>query len=243
MEKTETENVMLTVKACEQKDRACEQGSAFIVMVSCKSERIKLSLYLVLVFLVTITAVMAIHEAGHAIADILIGNKVYCIHISPFFGQVLAIYHGKPSISQGLHHLSGIILTQLVGIGLCLFAKSKRTTQSLYRESLLVMFIVGCFSDIVYLIMSVLFRFGDGNEAVKHFHISWLWMLLAGLLLIIFDVRLLRVPLRKWCDTFCPAVSRKIYAEILFFCAIFLACMAFPYYFYFAYNVYLNNSW
>jgi hypothetical protein len=163
-----------------------------------KAERRWLGACLACLYLLASVPAFTVHEGGHAVSHLLAGETVYCFYVTPFGGQVLALYPPFSESSGVIEELSGILATQLAFyllVGTRLF---QRRTIPFFLDSLYLMLLIVLAFDAVYLLISGPIHFGDVYWATKRLGWPTFAFVLPGAVLTWLNYRLVRKLLRVW---------------------------------------------
>jgi hypothetical protein len=149
-------------------------------------------------YLIASTLAVAIHEGGHAIAHIIMGDTVYCLHVTPFSGQVLALYPLYPSVPAAVENLSGIATTQLTFLVLAGLRIGGRRWTGFFWDSLYLMFLIVLAFDAVYLLVSGPIHFGDVYQTTKALRWPSAAFVVPGVAMCWLNYRIVHRLIREW---------------------------------------------
>ncbi|MCX7016057.1 MAG: hypothetical protein NTW86_26455 [Candidatus Sumerlaeota bacterium] len=172
------------------------------------TDRAAMGLYLGLVFVLSQTLTIAVHECGHALVMLLLGNTVYGIHITPWAGQVLAIVDHEMFVEGVYVNLAGVVATQLLLMINTVLAKRLGKARWLFLDSFIMMLSIACLFDMACFATSGIVGFGDAAVTATSFGCHPIWLALASGGVLFLDLKLVAPAVLRWRREYCPRMSK-----------------------------------
>jgi hypothetical protein len=194
-----------------------------IVSLQTRTDRWLLGAYFALMLYVVAPLEGLAHEGSHAIGHLLAGDPVRAIFISPFIGQVLALYPAGRAPVQGWISAAGPLGGLLLGYLVTGLYLRKRRAWGLWGDSALLMIIwATLLAEPGYVIAGSLGNFGDPQQMAAHLGVSRWLVFAVGLVMVLVNAPLLHRAFARWRRTYAPQSQPRQLGSAI---NVFLLCI------------------
>jgi len=201
-----------------------------IVSLETRADRWLLGLYFALVIYLIVPLYAVVHEGGHALGYVLAGYQVRGFFISPIMSQVFGLYPPGLNSRQGLISAAGPAAGLLLGYLTAWLYLRKRRSWGLWGDSaLLMMMWATLMGEPGYLISGSVGNFSDPQQIAVHLGVSRWAVCLAGVGLVMLNLRWVRMAFARWRRTFAPESQPRQLGSVVNTFLLCIVLISIPY--------------